>query len=148
MTHYLEAGRFDLVAGGGLEPETDSSTYNGSVWLLARRTFWSDPGSAPDTTSAEWQRAISFYRNRAYDQAYRWSWTNAPAEYSMFVGLIRESNVANRQALQNLGLIIANHVLSTVDAFITVRLHRQGSGRSFGLEGAIPLGRLFPNGQD
>jgi hypothetical protein len=64
MTHYPEAGRYDLVAGGGLEPETDSTTYNGAVWLLARRTYWADPATAPDTTSAEWMRAVAFYRAR------------------------------------------------------------------------------------
>jgi hypothetical protein len=47
MTHYPEAGRYDLVAGGGLEPETDSTTYNGAVWLLARRTYWADPARRP-----------------------------------------------------------------------------------------------------
>jgi hypothetical protein len=139
MTHYRETGRYDVVVGGGLEPETDSTTYNGAMWLLARRTYWSNPDTAPDTTSAEWQRAISFYRARAYDQPYRWSWTNAPAEYAMFLDLIRESNDANRRAMQHLGLIIANHVLSTVDAFITVRLQGQGRGRMLGVEGSIPF---------
>ena len=35
------------------------------------------------------------------------------------------SNNAYRTSLQDLGLVIANHALSTVDAFITVRLRRQ-----------------------
>jgi len=143
MTHYLEAGRYDLVAGGGLEPETDSDTYNGSVWLLARRTYWADPETVPDTTSGEWQRAISFYRSRAYDQSYRWSWTSAPVERAMFIDLIHESNDANRRALQNMGVIIANHVLSTVDAFITVRLQRQEYGSGWSVEGSLPISRLL-----
>lgn len=139
MTHYLEAGRYDLVAGGALDPETDSTTYNGAMWLLARRTYWSNADAPPDTTSTEWQRAITFYRNRAYDQLYRWSWTNAPVEYAMFVDLIRDSNDANRRAMHHLGVIIANHVLSTVDAFITIRLQGQGRGRLLELDGSIPL---------
>jgi hypothetical protein len=142
MTHYPEAGRYDLVAGGGIEPETDSTTYNGAMWLLARRTYWADPSSPPDTTSAEWQRAVAFYRARAYDQLYRWSWTNAPVEYAAFIGLISKSNDANRRALQDLGVIIANHVLSTVDAYITVRLRRGADAQGFALEGSIPLARL------
>jgi hypothetical protein len=141
MSHYLEAGRYDLTAGGGLDPETDSTSYNGAVWLLARRTYWSDPGAPPDTVSGEWQRAISFYRARAYDQLYRWSWTNAPVEYAMFIDLIGESNDANRRALQSLGVVIANHVLSTVDAFITVRLLRMESQSGWTLHGSIPIGR-------
>jgi len=148
MTHYPEAGRYDLVAGGGLEPETDSTTYNGAVWLLARRTYWADPTTAPDTTSAEWMRAVAFYRARAYDQLYRWSWTHAPLEYSAFLGLIRESNDANRRALQDLGVIIANHVLSTVDSYITVRLHRERGAKAFAVEGSIPFARLAPGRQN
>jgi hypothetical protein len=51
--------------------------------------------------------------------------------------LIRESNDANRRALQDLGVIIANHVLSTVDSYITVRLHRERGNRHSQLEGSI-----------
>ncbi|HEY5545876.1 MAG TPA: hypothetical protein VIK50_07455 [Gemmatimonadaceae bacterium] len=147
MTHYPEAGRYDLVTGGGIEPETDSTTYNGAMWLLARRTYWADPSIPPDTSSGEWKRAVAFYRARAYDQLYRWSWTNAPLEYSAFIDLIRESNDANRRALQDLGLIIANHVLSTVDAYITVRLRRQADAQGFALEGSIPLARFASKGK-
>jgi hypothetical protein len=142
MTHYLEAGRYDLSVGGGLDPETDTTTYNGATWLLARRTYWSNPDAAPDTTTSEWQRAIRFYRDRAYDQEYRWSWSNAPDEYQMFRDLIRDSNDANRRAMQHLGVIIANHVLSTVDAFITVRLQGQGRNRIIGVEGTLPLSAI------
>lgn len=147
MTHYPEAGRYDLSAGGGLEPETDSTTFNGAVWLLARRTYWADPANPPDSTSGEWMRAVAFYRARAYDQLYRWSWTHAPLQYSAFIGLISESNDANRRALQDLGVIIANHVLSTVDAYITVRLRRERDAQGFAFEGSIPMARLAPGRQ-
>ena len=142
MTHYLESGRYDIVGGGTIAPETDTTTYNGAMWLLARRTYWSNPDVAPDTATSEWKRAISFYRGRAYDQLYRWSWTNAPLEYSMFLDLIGDSNDANRRAMQHLGVIIANHFLSTIDAFITIRLRGQGQFRELGLEGSVPLRTL------
>lgn len=142
MTHYLEAGRYDLVAGGVIQPETDTATYNGAVWLLARRTYWTDPSVAPDMTSQEWNRAMAFYTSRAYDQLYRWSWTNAPREYGEFVTLIDESNEANRRAMFDLGVVIANHVLSTVDAYITVRLQRDHRRGDLSIEGAVPLSRL------
>ena len=143
MTHYLEAGRYDLMAGGALEPETDTTTYNGAVWLLARRTYWSNPSIAPDTSSPEWMRAVSFYQARAYDQLYRWSWSNAPQEYAAFLTLIDESNDANRLAMLDLGVVIANHVLSTVDAYITLRLRRDPLRREFAVEGQLPLPRVF-----
>jgi hypothetical protein len=142
MTHYPEAGRFDLVAGGGIDPETDTTTFNGAMWLLARRTYWADPALPPDTTSGEWKRAVAFYQARAYDQLYRWSWTQAPLEYSAFIALIDRSNDANRRAMMDLGVIIANHVLSTVDAYITVRLRRDADQQGFAMEGSIPFARL------
>jgi hypothetical protein len=143
MTHYQEAGRYDLVAGGAIDPETDSTTYNGAVWLLARRTYWSNPSIPPETTSAEWMRAITFYQARAYDQLYRWSWTSAPQEYAAFLTLIDQSNDANRLAMLDLGVVIANHVLSTVDAYITLRLRRDPLRREFAVEGQLPLPRVF-----
>ncbi len=144
MTHYLEAGRYDLIAGGAIEPETDSTTFNGAVWLLARRTYWEDPSEPPAPESAAWERAVAFYRARAYDQLFRWSWTGAPDQYAAFRSLIRQSNDANRLAMQDLGVIIANHVLSTVDAYITVRLRRRPDSDGFAVVGSIPLHRLRP----
>lgn len=141
MTHYQESGRYDLVAGGIIDPETDTTTYNGAMWLLARRTYWADPSTAPDTASPEWARAVAFYKTRAYDQLYRWSWTQAPLEYAAFLDLIGDSNDANRRAMLDLGVIIANHVLSTVDAYITVRLRRDRVRQLFAIEGSFPLGR-------
>ena len=143
MTHYQETGRYDVVAGGALEPETDTSTYNGAVWLLARRTYWSDPSVAPASSSPEWSRAIGFYEARAYDQRYRWSWTNAPQDYQAFLGLIGASNDANRFAMLDLGVVIANHVLSTVDAYITLRLRNDPLRREFAIEGQLPLPRVI-----
>ena len=139
MTHYEQSGRYDLIAGGGVDPETDTATYNGAVWLLARRTYWRDPSMTPDTSSIEWTRAVAFYQSRAYDQLYRWSWTDAPREYAEFRSLIGESNDANRLAMLDLGVVIANHVLSTIDAYIVVRLHHDPRRREFAIEGRLPL---------
>ena len=143
MTHYLEAGRYDLVAGGALEPETDTTTYNGAVWLLARRTYWSNPAVAPEPSTPEWMRAILFYEGRAYDQQYRWSWTTAPQEYAAFLTLIEESNDANRRSMLDLGIVIANHVLSTVDAYVTLRLRHDPLRRELGITGQLPLTRVI-----
>jgi hypothetical protein len=141
MSHYPEAGRYDVVAGGGIDPEPDSTTWNGAVWALARRTYWSDPGVTPDSDSDEWQRSIAFYQARAYDQLYRWSWTGAPDEYVQFRTLIDRSNDSNRRSIQALGIVIANHVLSTEDAYIVVRLRGQGTG------GDPPLAHNGPHPQ-
>ena len=142
MEKFVESGAFDFVEGGDLDPEPDTVTANGAIWLLARQTFWADPFNAPSKDSEEYARAEAFYRERAIGPEYRWSWANAQLEYAEFRRTIRRSNNAYRTSLQDLGLVIANHALSTVDAFITVRLRRQGAaGRSERLElfGSIPF---------
>jgi hypothetical protein len=141
MEKYLESGAFDAIPGGDLDPEPDTTTANGAIWLLARQTYWTDPDAAPPRGSNEYTFAENFYKERAVAPAYRWSWLDAQLEYVEFRRTIRRSNNAYRTSLQDLGLVIANHALSTVDAFITVRLRRQGdaTAQRFELIGSIPI---------
>jgi hypothetical protein len=148
MEHFIDSGVFEVTPGGALDPEPDTTTYNGSVWLLARRTYWRDVNTPPDTSSREWKLAADFYVRRAYGEAFRWSWRNAQLEYDEYHRLIRRSNDSNRKSLQDLGAILANHVFSTVDAYVTVRIRRRpvpGVGGSDGWEfgAALPLATLF-----
>jgi hypothetical protein len=145
MEKFAESGAFDAIAGGELDPEPDTSTANGAIWLLARQTFWADPWSPPERDSPEYRRAESFYRERAVAPEFRWSWANARLEYAEFRRTIRQSNNAFRNSLENLGLIIANHALSTVDAFITVRLRRSASTSAAGysLLASVPIGNVI-----
>jgi hypothetical protein len=145
MEKYVESGVYDVNPGGELEPETDTATFNGATWLLARQTYWADADVPPPRDSPEFARALSFYAGRAYDQAYRWSWRNAQLEYDEYRQTIRKSNDAYKTAATDLGLLIANHVLSTVDAFVTVRLRARavatGSGTSrWEVSGSVPFG--------
>ena len=41
LEHYVESGQYDAISGGDIDPEPDTVTFNGSIWFLARRTFWS-----------------------------------------------------------------------------------------------------------
>ncbi len=125
MEHFLESGAFDRSVGGVFEPEEDSTTFNGSTWWLAKRTFWSNLGVVPDRSSTEWKKAESFYLQRAIRPEYRWSWRNSPADYDHFRRLIRHSNDASRAALSNLGIAIGNHLLSAIDASVSIRLARR-----------------------
>jgi hypothetical protein len=144
MEKFAESGAFDAIPGGDLDPEPDSSTANGAIWLLARQTYWTNPSAPPSRDSDEYKFAETFYRERAIGPEYRWSWNNARLEYAEYRRTIRRSNNAYRSSLEDLGLVIANHALSTVDAFITVRLRRRADadGQRFELSGSLPLGRL------
>lgn len=144
MEKFAESGSFDAVPGGDLDPEPDSTTANGAIWLLARQTFWTDPTSPPPKSSQEYSNAATFYRDRAVKPEFQWSWANARLEYAEYRRTIRRSNNAYRTSLQDLGLVIANHALSTVDAFVTVRLRRHVDGGAQRLElfGTLPFDRL------
>ena len=122
MERFVASGQFDRDPGPGLSPETDPSTYNGSVWLLARRTFWSDPDVPPPPTSPEYRRAEDFYIARAVGPDFQWSWHDAPLARHEFGATIRNSDDAFRRAQNQLGLLLANHLVSAVDALISSRL--------------------------
>jgi len=122
MEKFTESGIYDADPGSAFVPESDATTYNGSVWLLARRTYWVDPDVPPSPTSPEYQRALQFYRDRAVGPDYLWSWRNASLEHQVFRDAIRGSDNAFRRAQNQLGLLLANHVLSAVDALISSRV--------------------------
>lgn len=142
MEHFASSGVFDLGGGAGvLQPEVDSTTFNGATWLLARRTYWKNPFQPPERGSAEWTRAEQFYLQRAVRPEYRWSWAGADGEYSRFRQLIRRSNEGYRSAVADLGVALGNHVLSAIDASVSLRLaqRRTALGRSYDVSVSIPL---------
>ena len=141
MEHFVESGVFELRPGGDFDPELDTTTYNGFVWQLARRTFWSHPDSIPEPTSDAYRRSVDFYRSRAVTADYRWSWRDAQLEYDLFKRTIEQSDDAFQRSVVDLSLLLANHVLSTVDALVTVRVRRRGFGAtsSIDVEATMPL---------
>jgi hypothetical protein len=146
LQHFLESGAFNRTPGGGFTPESDQTTYNGAIWRLARETFWRDPDVAPEPTSAEFQRAVAFYESRAATDDFRWSWRDAQLQQDVYRQTIDRANDASRRARQMVGLILANHALSLVDAYVNVRLrvYANGAGATeqFGVLGAVPLPTL------
>jgi hypothetical protein len=122
MERFAESGRYNTDPGTGFTPESDTRTYNGSVWLLARRTFWPDPDVLPDPTSLEYWRAVDFYQARAVGPGYQWSWRDHSLEHEVFKETIRRSDDGFRRAQNQVGLLLANHVVSAVDALISSRL--------------------------
>ncbi len=141
LEHYVESGVFDRLPGGEVDPELDVETHNGAMWLLARQTFWTDPTITPPGTSAQFRNAMNFYLDRAVRSEFRWSWRNAQLEQDVYVRTIRRSNTSFREARQALGLLIANHLLSSVDAFVTLRVEglAGGSGGGLALRGRVAL---------
>lgn len=148
MEKYVESGAFDLDPGPAIVPETDTTTFNGFTWRLARSTYWEDPDVPPPLDSDAYQNAVEFYQRRAYGPTFRWSWRDAQLEQDLFRRTIRSSNAAFRTSSDYLAMLIANHALSAVDAFVVLRLNRTPvapgrSGYSLGVE--VPWAPLGGN---
>jgi hypothetical protein len=115
MIDYPESGSYSLTSGT-LSPETDPATYNGSRWLLAQSTF--------STRDA----ALSEYMRTAVRPEFEWSWTNNKLAFDRFVRGANKRNDAARAGQLNLLLIGANHAISMIDAFATMRLRVSSDG--------------------
>ena len=122
LQDFRESGPFDTDPGPDLVPTLDERTFNGSIWALARRTFFVNPDSLPDPSADEYQRALEFYRQRAVGPNFLWSWRNAGLEQDLFRQSIQQSDEAFRRATTQLGLLLVNHLLSGIDAFVTSRV--------------------------
>ena len=122
MEKFVESGVYDAdAAGPAFLPETDPTTYNGSVWALARRTFFTNPDSLPDPASPAYQQAVAFYQSKAVGSQFRWSWRGARLEQDVYRGAIRTSDDAFRQRTNYLGALVLNHLASAIDALISAK---------------------------
>lgn len=135
----VSSGVYDRVPGGDVEPETDLETYNGQIWALARRTFWRNPDVPPAAGTPEYGRALAFYRGRAEQPAYLWSWRDRQLQFDQYRQTIAQSNEAARTARAALGVMLANRVFSLVDAYATVRVRRFGPGGPTAITVKVPL---------
>jgi hypothetical protein len=129
MSHFVRSGEYDADPGSAFVPEPDTATYNGSVWLTARRTFFANPDSFPDPTSPAYRAAVDFYSSRAFSGAFRWSWENARLEQDVFRAEISKSDEAFRARTNFLGAVVLNHIVSAVDVLVAQRLHGGGAAR-------------------
>lgn len=135
MSQYRRSGLFDRdPLQAGIQPEEDPDTFNGTVWLLARQIFLggADSTGVHDPTSPAYQKALAYYRSRAYSLPMAWDWGPFTLHWMEYKDLIRASDESLRRATNVLGLILGNHLLSSVDALVSARLRELAGGR--GLE--------------
>lgn len=132
MEETRASGAFDLIAGGDVDPETDETTYNGARWRLARENHWQNPNVAPAANSPEYQRALAEYVRDAVRDEYRWNW-NEGLQQDVYRQTIASANRSSQRATNFFGLMMANHLASTIDAYVSVRVRRFGGVRAVGL---------------
>lgn len=124
LTQFASSGAYDADPGGsGLQPETDPETFNGSIWMLASQIFFlDDPEEPVGEDSDQYQEALRYYRSRAYTQDFAWNWGSNSLQQGEFGALIRASDENLRRSTTMVGVILANHLLSAVDALVSSRL--------------------------
>lgn len=122
MARWLESGAYSRAEAGPFIPESDTATYNGWMWTRAQRLYGIDPAQPAPTGSAGYARAVAYYQAHAVTDAQRWSWRNALLERDLYRRAIGLANDSFRRATLARSALIANHLLSTVDAFTTWRL--------------------------
>ncbi|HWV56913.1 MAG TPA: hypothetical protein VNZ57_05525, partial [Longimicrobiales bacterium] len=101
----------------------DISTYNGSIWNLAR-SIHVPGGLDPPEDSPEYQQALAYYQRRAVAPEMAWSWGDNGLEQQVYRELVHDSDEAYRAATRVLGVVLANHIISAVDALISSRLRQ------------------------
>ncbi len=125
MRKFKESGEYSLV-DGRLVPETNDTTFNGFIWQSALE-------HNPDMASA-----LAEYERRAIKPEFRWSWRNAQLEWDIFKRGTDQRNDAAGRVASDLVVIGANHVLSMVDAFRSLRLRAyRPPGGGLGLQGTV-----------
>jgi hypothetical protein len=131
MRDYLESGQYSMSDTGPVVPETDQSTFNGSRWALAQAT---NPISTPTGYAA----ALAEYERTAVKPEFQWSWKNNQFQLDIFKRYTEKRNDADRAATRDLLVIGANHIISMVDAFTTMRLQVRSEA-----DGRVSVGSSF-----
>lgn len=121
LSNWDASGAFDAdPLSQGIQPERDPTTYNGNIWGLARGLYV--PGGAEPTPGSEAEaNALAYYRVHAVPDSYLWAWGASRLEQQAYRALISDSDEAFREATFYLGVILANHVVSAIDALVTAR---------------------------
>ena len=122
IAEHGESGLFDAdPLTATIEPEGNRATFNGQQWERAKELFFRG-ATNPVPGSAEYDRALAYYRANAIPPRYTWSWRNSELEFREYRETIARSDEAFRGATRMLGVIFANHVVSAVDALVLSRV--------------------------
>jgi hypothetical protein len=118
-------------------PEDDPGTWNGEQWRIASINHFEPDSTGAYTigSRADSLAALQQYSGRAYEEQFYWDWTgqvqgelrdNYRALQNQYLDLRDDSNLAFQRATASLVLLMANHVISVVDAFISAKVELPG----------------------
>jgi hypothetical protein len=152
MSNYRRSGRFDRDLNNDytqtgnirdLDPETEyTDSFNFRQWRIARINYFQQDPENPDPdalmgTSADTVAAKEFYAATATNFEFAWDW-GPPEEFGTanqneFKRIIDDANSAFRRASFSLGVLLANHVVSVIDSYISVKTYNSKIGGKDGL---------------
>ncbi len=129
LEEWTRSGAYDTdPQRSGVQPESDATTFNGYVWSLARGQYFAG-GTEPSENDPAYAQALAYYQRRAYGGDYLWDWSGKEGALQRYEGLIRESDDRFHQATTALGAVLANHLLSAADGFLSARLRGEAGLR-------------------
>ncbi len=121
LSKWVRSGAFDRDGNQpGIQPEEDPTTYNGSIWSLAKGIHFG--AGTPPSGDPRWEAALAWYKSRAYGDGFLWDWRGREGDLTEFRALIRRSDDRFREATGAMGAVLANHLLSGADAFVSARI--------------------------
>lgn len=143
LTKFARSGAFDADSDTpGLQPESDPSTFNGNLWSLATDIFFA-PGTTPAPGDPRFERALDFYRERGYGEQFLWDWTGNEADRGRFKDLIRGSDSRLHRSSVMAGVLLANHLVSAIDGFLSARVREATNGTLRTHARAVPVGIAY-----
>jgi len=129
MLRFTRSGAYDRDPGSpGIQPEEDVNTFNGDAWRLARQIHFRGV-TDPRPGDPEYRRALAFYRARAVGPEFLWDWSGRDSERTRFEMLIEESDDAFGDASLLVGAVVFNHLLSSLDGYLSGRSSRIAGSR-------------------
>jgi hypothetical protein len=139
---WSSSGAYDLdPERGGLQPETDRQTFNGDLWQEAREIYVLVPEARGDPDA--YAKALSYYELKAVRPRFAWDWTSSADSRARYRRLFRQSNDALRTASLVLSGVLANHLFSMADAFVSSTLPGDAPIRVSSGWRSLPTGPVF-----
>ncbi|OGF97535.1 MAG: hypothetical protein A2Z06_04860 [Candidatus Glassbacteria bacterium RBG_16_58_8] len=127
---------YDLNEPFTIDPWTEFESWNGEQWRIATINYFDPDSTGAYTigTRADSLAALQYYSGRAYQSDFYWDWTkentvlNYRAVQNQYLDLRSESNQAYQRATLSLIVLMANHAVSVVDAFISAKIELPAGG--------------------
>lgn len=127
LTKWTSSGDYDNdPSREGIQPETDTRTYNGHQWQIAKINNYSGTnGGIPVAQSAEEEaRALAAYSEAVYPLQYNWDWTGLESSEILYHNVFNSAEDSYRGRNKFTAVLLANHIISAIDMLIMEKINQ------------------------